>query len=289
MTPSEVTSYLTDIGRHPVLSKEAQLLHCQKIWAWVNHPDGRDKAPPRVQRAGKRAMDRMVETNLRLVVSIAKRFQRRGLDLADLIQEGNIGLITGLERYDPTRGYCVSTYAYWWIRVGITRAIHCQGRTIRLPINSHELLAKIERFTNEYLMEHGTPPSLEHLAAECNVTPRRIKDVIRSNDVTVCASLDSFVSETGNPLMEVIPDLNSMTPNEILEIEDDLDSIRQGLDKLPEMEREVINAVFYNKTSLKEIAGKHGFSRAKAGQYQRAGLMRLRRLLQSESQDPPYY
>lgn len=289
MTPSEVTSYLSDIGRHPVLSKEAQLLHCQKIWAWVNYPEGRDNAPKHIQRAGKRSMDRMVETNLRLVVSIAKRFQRRGLDLADLIQEGNIGLITGLERFDPTRGYCVSTYAYWWIRVGITRAIHCQGRTIRLPINSHELLAKVEKYTNEHLMKYGTAPSIEDLAEQCKVSKRRIKDVINLNDVTVCASLDSFVSETGNPLMEVIPDSSTVTPDEELEREDDLQTVKDTLERLPYMEREVLNGVFYDNTSLKDIASKHGYSRTRAGQYQKAGLIRMRLLLNMEGKAPPHH
>ena len=116
MSESEVQSYLRDIGRHPVLSKEAQLHHCYAIHKWVKWPEGRSKAPRGIARAGRRSMDIMVTTNLRLVVSVAKKFQHHDLDLMDLIQEGNIGLIRGLELFDPTRGYQVSTYCYWWIR-----------------------------------------------------------------------------------------------------------------------------------------------------------------------------
>ena len=164
MAQSEIHSYLTEIGRHPVLSREAQLRHCRRIHDWIHHEDGRDAAPASTQRYGRRSMEAMTTTNLRLVVSIAKRYQGRGLELADLIQEGNIGLIRGLELYDPTRGYAVSTYAYWWIRQAITRSIHAQSRHIRLPINTHELIARIQRFITEHASTHGQAPSVVEIA-----------------------------------------------------------------------------------------------------------------------------
>ena len=136
MSSSEFSQYLTDIGRFPVLSRESQLRHCQNIHRWVNWEGGRDAAPKNVHRSGSRSLETMVRTNLRLVVSIAKKYTGKGVDLQDLIQEGNIGLIRGLEMFDPTRGYQVSTYCYWWVRQGITRAIHSYARTIRMPINS---------------------------------------------------------------------------------------------------------------------------------------------------------
>ena len=156
MSSSEFSQYLTDIGRFPVLSRESQLRHCQAIHRWVHWEGGRECAP-KGATMGARSLDTMVKTNLRLVVSIAKKYQSKGVALEDLIQEGNIGLIRGLELFDPSRGYQVSTYCYWWVRQGVTRAIHSYARTIRMPINSHELLVKIRRHRQTTLSETSTP------------------------------------------------------------------------------------------------------------------------------------
>ena len=135
MSSSELSQYLTDIGRFPVLSRESQLRHCQAIHRWVHHEGGRAAAPRNIQRVGARSLETMVKTNLRLVVSIAKKYTNKGVALEDLIQEGNIGLIRGLELFDPARGYQVSTYCYWWVRQGVTRAIHSYARTRSVPGN----------------------------------------------------------------------------------------------------------------------------------------------------------
>ncbi|MEB3296358.1 MAG: sigma-70 family RNA polymerase sigma factor, partial [Cyanobacteriota bacterium] len=190
MAKSEVADYLTEIGRLPVLTKEAQLLHCRRINEWCTWPEGREKAPTRVIRNGKRSMDLMVRTNLRLVVSIAKKYQHRGLDLTDLIQEGNLGLIRGLELFDPSRGYAVTTYAYWWIRQAITRAIHTHARAIRLPINTHELITRIQRFTNQFTAAEGRAPSYPEIAEAVETSPERVAQVLQTHTTTVCCSLD---------------------------------------------------------------------------------------------------
>jgi RNA polymerase sigma factor (sigma-70 family) len=159
-----INQYLTNISRHPILSREAQLRHSRRIQAWVRYtPPGttepdRSAAPASIVRAGRRSLDVMAQSNLRLVVHIAKRYQHRGLELGDLIQEGSIGLIRGIELFDPTRGYAFSTYSYWWVRQSITRALYNQARLIRLPINTQETLFQIRRFVSQYTATTAPPP-----------------------------------------------------------------------------------------------------------------------------------
>jgi RNA polymerase sigma factor (sigma-70 family) len=279
MSQSEIQNYLSEIGRHPVLSKEAQLRHCQRIYAWVHHEDGRDGAPLPIRRAGTRSMEVMVRTNLRLVVSIAKRYQHRGLDLADLIQEGNLGLIRGLELYDPTRGYAVSTYAYWWIRQAINRAIHTHARAIRIPINTHELLARIQRITTEHLTLHGTAPTLEQIAVLTETTPERISQVLQINTITSCASLDTLSTEGGSAIVDLLSTptaTNESEPDEHLTLRTNQDAITHALTHLSTTEATVIRESFFNRRTLKDIATELGFSRCRAGQIQKAALRKLR-------------
>ena len=156
-----MTSYLGEIGRIPILTKELQLIHCRRIRVWLDWPEGRDKAPRKVQRQGKRSLELMTTSNLRLVVSIAKKFTHRGLDLLDLVQEGNLGLIRGLEMFDPTRGYAVSTYVYWWIRQSITRALQLTSRTIRLPCQVVDCYNKAQKFIATIRWKKGNPRALK--------------------------------------------------------------------------------------------------------------------------------
>jgi RNA polymerase nonessential primary-like sigma factor len=289
MSNSELQSYLTDVGRLPVLSKEAQLRHCQRIFAWVNHADGRDCAPPRIRRAGERAMTVMVQTNLRLVVSIAKRYQNRGLDMLDLIQEGNLGLIRGLELFDPTRGYAVSTYAYWWIRQAITRAIHSMARPIRLPINTHEVLSRAQRFTAEYTATNGRTPTFTEIAAHCETTTERIVAMLDLQSTTTCRSLDTLCTDDGNALMDLIAyDSTSATssPDESLRLQDNREVLRLALSRLPEVEAQILHGVFFEERSLRDIATELGFSRSRAGQVQKTALNRLRNILRLQGHAP---
>jgi RNA polymerase sigma factor (sigma-70 family) len=283
MAQSEIHAYLTEVGRHPVLSKEAQLRHCRRIHIWVNHEGGRASAPHSIRRAGERSMEVMVRTNLRLVVSIAKRYQNRGLDLADLIQEGNLGLIRGLELYDPARGYAVTTYAYWWIRQAINRAIHTHARPIRIPINTHELLARIQRFTAEHTSTHGTAPTLSYLAEATNTTPKRIAQVIQTHAITACCSLDAYPADGSTAIVDLVaaPTSSYDATNEDLLTSGNRDAIRQALTQLPPVEAHVIREVFFNNRTLKEISEELGFSRSRAGQLQKAAVLRLRTLLPS--------
>lgn len=289
MSNAELHDYLTDVGRFPVLSKEAQLRHCQCIHAWVNHEGGRDAAPPRIRRAGARSMEVMTRTNLRLVVSIAKRYQNRGLDMLDLIQEGNLGLIRGLELFDPTRGYAVSTYVYWWVRQAINRAIHSYARLIRIPINTHEIIARAQRFTAEFTAVNGRKPTLTEAAEHCNVTPERLTQMLDLQASTVCGSLDVNVTEDGNALVNLIAYSSASandSPDEALRLADNQAVVRSALKQLTPIEAQVLQGVYFDGRTLTDVASELGFTRSRAGQVQRTGLLRLRKILCEQGHCP---
>lgn len=276
MSSSEITAYLTDIARYPVLTKEAQLLHCQRIYAWLHHEGGRDAAPPRIQRLGERSMKAMTETNLRLVVSVAKTYLGRGLEFPDLIQEGTLGLIRGLELYDPTRGYAVSTYVYWWIRQAITRAVYTYARTIRIPINTYELLARIQRYISHTVAETGRHPTLPEISAATRLTEARVTQVLSTHADTACRSLDSMCSTGEGPIIEVIPSEAAESPEDFTLATESADLIRSALAVLTPPEEAVLRAVFFESRSLIDVASELGVSRSRAGQIQQQALRRIR-------------
>jgi len=283
MPSSEFSQYLTDIGRFPVLSREAQLRHCQAIHRWVHWEGGRDNAPRNVSRTGARALDVMVKTNLRLVVSIAKKYTNKGVALEDLIQEGNIGLIRGLELFDPTRGYQVSTYCYWWVRQGVTRAIHSYARTIRMPINSHELLVKIRRHQQEILTQKGKLPSIEETAESINLNPTRVRDLLRSWDMTNVASLDAKALGHDETVRSNVVDLipNPITthendPTEYLLAASGDSRLRAAIDNLSETEQLIIEGIYEDDRSQKHISEELNVSRTRVGQVHSRAIKKLR-------------
>ena len=288
MAHSEVHSYLSEIGRHPVLGREAQLRHCQRIHVWINHEGGRDAAPAHIQRHGKRSMEVMIRTNLRLVVSVAKRYQNRGLDLADLIQEGNLGLMRGLELYDPTRGYAVSTYAYWWIRQAINRAIHTYARSIRLPINTHELLCRIDRYRQEFSLLNGRSPTLDEIAENTDSSPGRIHQVLTTNSLTTCSSLDLVAKDNGTAVLDLLPcpsSTNDSDQDSALNAASNRELIQKALSHLSANEAKVLEGVFLLNQSLKNISTELGLSRSRASQLQKSGLRKMRLVLALQSEE----
>lgn len=280
MSKSEFGQYLSEIGRYPVLSRESQLRHCQAIHRWQTWPEGKDKAPRKVKRLGERGMEMMVSTNLRLVVSVAKKYQARGVELQDLIQEGNIGLIRGLELFDPTRGYQVSTYCYWWVRQGITRSIYSQSRMIRMPINSHEQLVKIRRHQNETLARTGVMPSLEDTATAVKSTPERVTAILRQWTQTECNSLDHVAGGdfNGSPLETIANphQTNANDPSEFLLSAAGNESLQNAMGTLTEQEHFVIKG-FYEDGRTQGVIGKEiNVSRARVGQIQEKAIKKLR-------------
>lgn len=280
MSNSELNSYLADIGRHPVLSKEAQLRHCRRIHAWVHHEGGRENAPHHIRRAGTRSMDVMVTTNLRLVVSVAKRYVGRGLDLPDLIQEGNLGLIRGLELYDPTRGYAVSTYTYWWIRQAMTRAIHTSARTIRIPINTHEVMARTQRFISEYSSLNGKIPTITEIAEYVDQKPETVEAMLDVYLITACSSLDTIGKNCESPVIDLIANEEgkaSTDPTVALDQEADSAIVAHALQFLTPEERSIIRSVYEGDLTLRESGEAIGINRARASQLHRNALVKLRK------------
>ena len=282
MFSSEFSQYLTDIGRYPVLSRETQLRHCMAIHRWQNWEGGKDKAPRSVKRLGKRGMEMMITTNLRLVVSVAKKYQGKGVTLEDLIQEGNLGLIRGLELFDPARGYQVSTYAYWWIRQGITRSIYSTGRTIRMPINSHEMLVKIRRHRNRIEGERGTLPTVEETAEYVDCKPERVRELLSRWVMTECFSLDQKVQGCDQDIINSISDpqrtpLND--PSEYLLSACGNDRLKAAMYKLSDEEATVIKGVFEQNLTQKHLGEELNVSRARVGQVQQKAMKRLRLLM----------
>ena len=188
ITADPVKSYLKRIGKVPLLNARQEVELAKRIEAglFADHmlAEGSGMLCPgqsidlgRVAEDGRRAKDHLVEANLRLVVSLAKRYTGRGMLFLDLIQEGNLGLIRGVEKFDYTKGYKFSTYATWWIRQAISRAMADQARTIRIPAHMVEVINKLARVQRQMLQDLGREPTPEELAAELDMTPEKVIEV----------------------------------------------------------------------------------------------------------------
>lgn len=295
-----IQHYLHDIGKHPVLCEEAQLLHCQRIHQWMRpdlYPDQGSSARI-VERRGRHSMKTMVTTNLRMVVSVAKRFQYSGMEFPDLIQEGNLGLIRGLELYDPTRGYRISTYAYWWIRQGITRAIHNNGRMIRLPISNYEVINKVKRFEQDTEAMTGRTPTLAEMAEHAGVTNERLKFILESYAVTNMVSLDSPLPTLHNPKYgHVFCIVDSIaapeppeddTPTDSTELSPEQLLVQQALAQLVPKERYVMEEIVLEGKSLQEVADAMQLSKSRIGQLLKSAKLNMGRFMeQSEALNTP--
>lgn len=284
---SDLTIYLNEIGRFPVLTKEAQLLHCRRIHTWVNWEGGRDQAPRSVIRAGKRSMDVMIRTNLKLVVSIARKYNNRGLDLSDLIQEGTLGMIRSLELYDPARGYAFSTYAYWWIRQSTNRAIHMFSRSIRIPVSSHETVASILKFSAHFASTQGRQPTQLELALHLGVTPERVRHILDTHALTACISLDALCSPEGDSFISLRPndeETVSNSPEVALQEEVRYTMVSEALENLEPMQAEVVKRQYLMRQPVAEVCESMGIPRAKMLTLRQKGLEELRMQLKSRAE-----
>ncbi len=301
-----VRSYLRDIGRVPLLSHEQEITlgrQVQDLMVLENIAEElednlgekpeinyfAEKAGMKVSelkkklKSGKRAKERMVAANLRLVVSVAKKYTKRNMELLDLIQEGTIGLVRGVEKFDPTRGYKFSTYAYWWIRQGITRAIAEKSRSIRLPIHITEMLNKLKKGQRELSQELSRTPTIKELADYVELPENDVKDLM--SRVGQPVSLETKIGDGDDTILLDLLSNDIDMPSEQIEndcMKGDLETL---LEQLPELQNRVLRMRYGidgdDPMSLTGIGRVLGISRDRVRNLERDGLRGLRKVGES--------
>ena len=294
---SSLSAYLGEIGRHQLLSPEQELTLGRKVQAMAELHDrcreagGQGPAcdytdrERRTIRLGERAKDQMITANLRLVVNLAKRYQNKGLDLLDLIQEGTLGLTRAVEKYDPTRGHRFSTYAYWWIRQGLNRALSTQSRTIRIPVNVNEKLTRLRAAKARYLQVHGVAPGPHALAVEMNLPLAEVEELLGCELRSITVSLQGVVKSKSDPseLVDVIPS-DELPPMERAELAERSAAVWTLLERssLTPKERTVLMLRFgldgsHEWRTLAEVARQLDCSREYCRQVVQRALRKLRK------------
>lgn len=275
-----VRVYLKEIGQVDLLDAEEEIEIAQRIHA-PGEADGTETPAEmaRLEKDSELARKELSDANLRLVVSIAKRYVNRGLSFLDLIQEGNMGLLRAVEKYDYTKGFKFSTYATWWIRQAITRAIADQARTIRIPVHMVETINKLVRTSRNLLQKLGRDPVPEEIAAEMDITVERVREIMKIAQEPV--SLETPIGEEEDShLVEFIEDRNAVAPEEAasaIMLREQVDGILQGLTP---REREVIYLRFGLKDgkqrTLEEVGQYFEVTRERIRQIERKALEKLR-------------
>ena len=258
--------YLNEIGFSPLLSAEEEVLNGRKAL-----------------KGDKDARERMIVSNLRLVVKIARRYKDRGLALLDLVEEGNLGLIRAVEKFDPERGFRFSTYATWWIRQTIERAIMNQTRTVRLPIHVVKELNIYLRTARNLAQELDHEPTAEEIADKLDVPTEDVNKMLRLNERI--KSVDSYLSHEsdGNSLLDILPDSNHSGPEEKNQEDDIKNNIVMWLQELNPKQREVLSRRFglmgFEPDTLENVGAEIGLTRERVRQIQVEALRRLKDML----------
>ena len=294
---SSLSAFLGEIGRHQLLTPEQELMLGRKVQAMVaitepcliaggTGPSCEYNDNQRfVIRRGERAKNQMITANLRLVVNLAKRYQGKGLDLLDLIQEGTLGLTRAVEKYDPTRGHRFSTYAYWWIRQGLNRALSTQSRTIRIPVNVNEKLTKLRAAKARIMQRNGLSATGEQLADFMNLPLTEVEDLLACELRSVTVSLQGIVKSKSDPseLVDILPS-DEIPPMERAEIAERSASVWALLSKanLTPKEHKVVTLRFgldgtNEWRTLAEVARHMNCSREYCRQVVQRALRKLRK------------
>jgi RNA polymerase primary sigma factor len=284
-----VHTYLKSIGRRSLLTAEEEVELAKRIEAglFAEHKLATESGLAKRYRAdldlvaedGRRAKAHMLEANLRLVVSVAKKYSDRGLSLLDVVQEGNLGLIRAVEKFDYSKGYKFSTYAMWWIRQAIQRGFADSARTIRLPVHVLEMLSKLSRVERDMHQKLGREPTPEELAVELDRTPDQIEELLRTSRQPI--SLDSTIGEDGETSIgDLIEDTDAPEASELVDRQLMADQLRHALDALTPREATIMSMRFGlydgNPHTLDEIGKALGLTRERIRQLEKQSLSKLR-------------
>ena len=284
-----VRLYLTDIGQYPLLTKEDEVRLAQKIEKGVEAREklstseeltAKEKSDlKRLDRNGARAEKKFVQSNLRLVVSIAKKYQASGLPLLDLIQEGNLGLMHAVEKFDWRKGFKFSTHATWWIRQAITRGIANTGRTIRLPVHAGDTLARLQKARTRLELKYGRPATMTELAADVEMPEDKITEALRFANEPL--SLSEPLREDGDAeLGDVVEDRGAASPFEVAATSLLPDEIARLLAPLDEREREILKLRFGldrgEPRTLEEVGEHFNLTRERIRQIDARAMSKLR-------------
>ncbi len=262
--------YLNEIGFSPLLTAEEEVYYSRLA-----------------QKGDESGRRRMIESNLRLVVKIARRYINRGLAFLDLIEEGNLGLIRAVEKFDPERGFRFSTYATWWIRQTIERGIMNQTRTIRLPIHVVKELNSYLQAARRLAQSLDHEPNAEEIAELLDKPMKDVKRLLKLNERVTSVDVPiSKDSDSGKTLIDSIPDQNNTDPSDLLQDEDVLANLETWIAQLSDKQREVVERRFglhgYKISTLEEVGNEIGVTRERVRQIQMDALKRLREILESE-------
>ncbi len=293
-----VRMYLKEIGKVPLLTADQEVSLAKRIEAGLHAvdkldadadtdelSDNKNASLHAVKRDGQLARRQLTEANLRLVVSIAKRYVGRGMALLDLIQEGNLGLIRAVEKFDYTKGFKFSTYATWWIRQAITRAIADQARTIRIPVHMVETMNKVMRISRQMLQELGREPTVEEIAAKVEMTPDKVREIQRISQEPV--SLETPVGEEDDSsLGDFVEDPNVIAPATAAARALLSEAIEEALQELNDRERMVVRLRFGLEDgqirTLEEVGREFGVTRERIRQIESKTLAKLRHPTRSQ-------
>jgi RNA polymerase nonessential primary-like sigma factor len=298
-----VRTYLHEIGRVPLLSHEQEIVYGKQVQKMMALLESKQELEQKLTREateeewsdcvgistdeiakilqqGERAKRKMIEANLRLVVAIAKKYQKRNMEFLDLIQEGSLGLERGVEKFDPTKGYKFSTYAYWWIRQAITRAIAQQARAIRLPIHITEKLNKIKRIQRELAQNLGRSATILEIARELDLQPSQIREYLSIARQPI--SLDVRVGDNQDTELSELLEDESVSPDNYTTQDLMRQDLQNMLSELTPQQREVLSLRFGLKDgkemSLAKIGQQLNLSRERVRQLEHQALAHLRRV-----------